>query len=230
MNLTTLIEEVSLPCTTFEVGGFRPTNNIEESWLGLVSHCLQDEEHPLDRHGNTMMPLGQFYLPALPYLPASLSRISLLTVFISPELEGDCDLMEGCFEVREYRELDLLVRKELADTVKGIKPFPLIPILVGADHPVWDGGGLTPEQEDAFVALESSGEISNYFDVTSHVYAHKFGGYPSFCQPGVDLQPYEFMFQVLSDEKIQLNVIDNGSLTFWRHPELETWKLYYDFY
>lgn len=230
MNLATLLEQIACPCTTFGVGGFRPTNAIEESWLGQVSHFLPDEEVPLDKHGCAMMPLGQFYLPALPYVPASLAGVSLLTAFISDDLEGDSDLMAGCWEIREYRSVDSLVRKEPEEKVAKLKPFPLRPQLVEADHPVWDGGGLTPEQENAFLALECSGDITNYYDVTSHNYSHKFGGYPSFCQSGVDFHPYEFVFQVSSDPKIQLNVIDSGSLTFWRHPDSETWKLYYDFY
>ena len=106
MDLAALLDQVGRPCTKFEAGGFRPTNEIEESWLGRVSHFLPEEEVPVDKHGNRMMELGQFYLPALPYVPASLSGISLLTAFISPELEGDSDLMEGCFEIREYRDID----------------------------------------------------------------------------------------------------------------------------
>ena len=232
MDLTTLLQEVGRPCTKFEVGGFRPTYEIEESWLGRVSLFLPDENVPIDKHGNQMMELGQFFLPALPYVPASLSDVSLVTAFISPEFEGDSDLMEGCFEIREYPHVDMLVHKETETETdgSGLKPFPLRPEQAMIDNPIWDGGGLTSTQEDAFLALKRSSQISNYYDVTSHVYGHKFGGYPSFCQSGVDLDPYEFVFQVASDAKIELNVIDSGSLMFWRHPKLETWKLYYDFY
>jgi len=107
--------------------------------------------------------------------------------------------------------------------------LPLKAGLVEADYPVWDGGGLTSDEEDAFLKLENDGDIPDYYDVTSHIYGHKFGGYPSFCQSGVDLDPYEFVFQISSDPKIRVNVIDGGSLTFWRHPETGDWKLYYDF-
>lgn len=230
MDLTTLLRQIGRPCTAFDVGGFRPTNDIEESWLGRVTHYAADETTPTDKHGEPMLELGQFYLPAMPFVPASLAGTTLLTAFISPNLEGDSDLMDGCWEIREYRSHACLVRRSSEKTATGLKPLPLRSYLVDADHPVWDGGGLTAEQEDAFIALEREGAIANYFDVTSRVYGHKFGGYPSFCQPGVDLHPFEFVFQVSSDPKIQLNVIDNGSLTFWRHPELGTWKLYYDFY
>jgi len=230
MKLAKLLEEVSRPCSTFQVGGFRPSEEIQESWLGRVSHFLPEEDIPIDKHGKRMIELGQFYLLDLPYVPDSLSDIVLLTVFISSELEGDSDLMDDCFLVREYKDISALIRKEVTSKAGGLKAFPLKVNPVEQDYPVWDGGGLTPEQEDAFIALEGSNEITDYFDVTSHTYGHKFGGYPSFCQPGVDLDPHEFVFQVSSDSKIQLNVIDGGNLTFWRHPVDGSWKIYYDFY
>ena len=67
--------------------------------------------------------------------------------------------------------------------------------------------------------MENSGMLESYHDITSPYYGHNFGGYPSFCQSGVDLDPYEFVSPVTSDAKLQLNVIDNGTLQFWRHPE-----------
>ena len=161
-----------------------------------------------------MIQLGQFYLPALPHVPSSLSDVALLTAFISPGLEGDSDLMEGCWEIREYQSVENLVRRESCHVEGGLKAFPLRHSLVEVDHPLWDGGGLTREQEVAFLELERSGEIEGYYEVTDHHYGHKFGGYPSFCQSGVDLYPHEFVFQIASDAKIQLNVIDNGNLTF----------------
>ena len=229
-ELQSLLKEISRPCTVFDVGGFRPTQAIEESWLGRVSRFRKEEGIPEDRHGNPMLPLGQFYLPALPFVPKSLSGISLLTVFLSSELEGDSDLMDGCWEVREYTDIDDLEERTSPKEGSGFKSFPLRSRLVEADHPIWDGGGLTADQEDAFLGLESRGEIEDYDEVTNHVHGHKFGGYPSFCQSGVDLAPHQFVFQISSDEKIGLNVIDNGSLTFWRNPENGSWKLYYDFY
>jgi hypothetical protein len=228
-NLDYLLQQVRRPCTQLECSRLFPTaHSIEQSWLGRVTHRLPDENIPLDKHGNEMMELGQFFLPALPYVPSPLSGVILLTAFISCELEGDSGDMEGCFEIREYRNIEQLITKESESL--GLRPFPADPKLAESDYPVWDGGGLTVVQEDAFLALERSGVISNYYDVTSHLYGHKFGGYPSFCQSGVDLQPHEFIFQVSSDDKLGLNVIDNGSLTFWRHPELKSWRLYYDSY
>ncbi len=65
----------------------------------------------------------------------------------------------------------------------------------------------------------------------THTYEHKIGGYPSFCQSGVDPgEGFEFVFQISSDSKINLNVVDSGSLMFWKHNETGEWALYYDFY
>jgi hypothetical protein len=41
---------------------------------------------------------------------------------------------------------------------------------------------------------------------------------------------FEFVFQISSDAKINLNVIGSGSLMFWTHVETGKWALYYDFY
>ena len=230
MSLDSLLSEINRPCTKFHVGGFRPTNEIDESWLGKVTLYAQDEELPIDKNSNPMIQIGQFYLPSIQNVHTSLSSVKLLTVFVSSELEGDCDLMDGNFAVREYSDLEGLEVKDFPAVEGSLKSFPLKPESLDSDHAIWDGGGLTPEQEDKVIEMEDDGVFDSYYDVTTHCYDHKFGGYPSFCQPGVDLHPYEFVFQVSSDEKLQLNVIDNGSFQFWRHPETGDWKLYYDFY
>ena len=43
-------------------------------------------------------------------------------------------------------------------------------------------------------------------------------------------QGFEFVFQLSSDSKVGLNVVDNGSLMFWKHKDTGDWRLYYDFY
>lgn len=232
MDLETLLAEIKRPCTTFELGGFRPTHALEESWLGSVTRYLPDEEIPIDQQGKPMVPLGQFYLPGLPYVPSLLSDVALLTVFSSTDFEGEAELMDGCWEVREYTDPSKLVVKQLPPPPNALKAFPLQAKLKEADYPVWDGGGLTDEQEDAFIALENEGIIEDFFDVAEHQGTHKVGGYPTFCQPGPEgeMEPYQFMFQIASDPKLQFNVVDGGVLSFWKHPTDGTWKLYYDFF
>lgn len=98
------------------------------------------------------------------------------------------------------------------------------------DYPQWEGG-IPVDIADAVLKLEIEGEIEDYYDIVEHLYTHKIGGYPSFCQSGVDFgEGFEFAFQISSDEKINLNVVDNGSLMFSRNQNTGEWKLYYDFY
>ncbi len=88
--------------------------------------CAADEELPVDQNGAPMLPLAQFYLPALPYVPQILDGVKLLTVFISQDLIGKFDEnMDGLWKVREYKNEDELVIKELANPRSQIKPFPL---------------------------------------------------------------------------------------------------------
>ena len=89
-----------------------------------------------------------------------------------------------------------------------------------------------PEDIEAeILRLERTGEIQSYYDLITHAYEHKIGGYPSFCQSGVDPgDDFEFVFQISSDPKINLNVVDGGSLMFWKNNTTGTWAIYYDFY
>ena len=57
--------------------------------------------------------------------------------------------------IREYTADDELVRYEYPASPDGSpKPFPLKPVLVEQDFPVWDGGGLDVDLEDEICGLE----------------------------------------------------------------------------
>ena len=63
----------------------------------------------------------------------------------------------------------------------------------------------------------------------------KVGGFPSYCQSGLEIydgfgKGFEFILQITSDEEINLNVIDNGSLMFAKNNKTNQWNIYYDFY
>ena len=102
---------------------------------------------------------------------------------------------------------------------------------VAEDFPLWDGGGIPDEVEQAILDLERSGRIECYYDLINHCYEHKLGGYPSYCQSGIDVgDGFEFVMQIASDAKIGLNVVDGGKLMFWKHRDTGEWALYFDFY
>ncbi|TDS13000.1 DUF1963 domain-containing protein [Sphingobacterium paludis] len=112
-----------------------------------------------------------------------------------------------------------------------LKPFPLRPQPTRDDYPVWDGGGLTREMEVEILELERSGIIESYYDITENQYGHKLGGYPSFCQPGVYFgDNFEFVFQIASDDKARLNIVDSGTMYFAKNAITGEWIFYCDFY
>lgn len=215
--------------TYFQTGGVRPRGAIDECWIGRVLAYAADEELPTDKNGAPMLPLAQFYLPALPYVPQVLDGVKLLAVFISQDLIGKFDEdMDGLWAIREYKNEGELVIKELANPRSQIRPFPLQPKFAADDTPVWDGGGLEPNVVHEILELKRSVGLY-YSDVTAGLEFYnctKLGGYPSFCQSGVSFgEGYQFVFQISSDEKANFNVIDGGSLMFAKNPQNGAWSL-----
>ncbi len=234
MNIQEIKNKIAKPTTKFDTGGFRPKNTIEESWIGKVFLFKEDEEIPRDENGNLMLPLAQFYLPDLPFVPETISDKKVITVFMSQNFPE-------CFEpipmgknwlIREYESIEELSVKEISNPNSFLKPFPLKSEFVKEDYPLWDGGGLSDEMFGIICDLEEKEGIEYYDDIgVNHEYQHKFGGYPSFCQAGVDFgENFEFIFQISSDGKANLNVIDSGSLMFSKNIKTNEWNLYYDFY
>ena len=235
MTVEDLKNKISKPVTKFSTGGFRPKNTIEESWIGKVFAYNEDEDIPLDKNGDQMFPLAQFYLPNLPYVHPSLKHTKLITVFVSAEWPECFEEMGELWLIREYESLVSIKIKNLETPNAVIKPFPLQAELDNYDFPLWDGGGLSLEDTDEILKLEDEGIIDDYFDITDHIYDHKIGGYPSFCQSGIGDaegfgEGFQFVFQIVSDYKANFNVVDGGSLMFAKNSETKQWSLYYDFY
>ena len=149
--------------------------------------------------------------------------------------------------LRTYAKDDILVKNEyLRDDNICPDSYPLIAKLNDKDFPVWDGGGLDFEVEDEICELEEEYDeeldkekneedvLDYYSDIaTNHSYLHKFGGYPSYCQPGLGLEAikgYHFVFQISSDEVARYNIVDSGSLMFFYNENEDKWVMYYDFY
>ena len=229
MEIDEIINKIQKPATRFLTGGFRPTNSIEESWIGKVSVFGKDEDIPFDEKGNKMLPLFQVFLLNLPFVPEILKDIKLITVFMSSKFPEVFEPMGKNWVLREYESLEDIEIREIDAFNPFIKPFPLKPELFENDFPIWDDKELNLRKE--ILELEKKGVIEDYYDFADHAYEHKIGGYPSFCQSGILFsEDFEFVFQVSSDEKAKLNVIDNGSFMFARNRFANEWEIYYDFY
>lgn len=219
----------------FVVGGFKPTHSMNESWIGRVYLYEEDEEIPIDDNGEQMIPLFQLCLDnlvSIPHaVPHALAGTKALTVFISQELPMDLVNNGENWLIREYKNSDTLVIKDLTNKKSNLKPFPLQLRIVEKDYPVWDGGGIPEEIEDKILALEDEGEIDSYYDMVECCYTHKLGGYPTFCQSGIDFgNDFEFIFQIASDTKVQLNIVDNGTIFLAKNSKTGEWKFYCDFH
>ncbi|WP_426132890.1 DUF1963 domain-containing protein [Pseudomonas sp. PWP3-1b2] len=231
MTIQEIKQRLARPALKLIAGGFRPVGSDEESWLGNVFLFRPDEGVPTNKNGEPLFPYAQFYLPALPFNSQVLGNVRVLTLFISNPFPEGFEPMGDNWLIREYGPDDVLVRKTLPVGGAFLKPFPLKAEVVPEDFPLWDGGGVPSDLEDEILKLERAGKIKGYYDMVTHTYEHKMGGYPSFCQSGVDPgEGFEFVFQISSDAKINLNVVDGGSLMFWKHAVTGEWALYYDFF
>ena len=250
-----LKEKIARPCTEFETKNFDYDDENKISWIGRVFLCKENEveERPKDNKGRTMYPVAQFYLANLPYLPETLKKFEYITVFMGEDFPEYNEEDEGVSKngngwiLRTYTKDDILVKNEyLRDDNICPDSYPLIAKLNDKDFPVWDGGGLDFEIEDEICDLEeeydeeldkekNEEDILDYYSdiVTNHSYLHKFGGYPSYCQPGLGLEAikgYQFVFQISSDEVARYNIVDSGSLMFFYNENEDEWVMYYDFY
>lgn len=228
MTIEELKDKLKRKAVIFETGGFMPTNEIGESWIGAVKWKLPDDEIPKDKSGNDMLPLATLFTGYLEYVPSEISDVVLCNVFISPDICNHLINMEGYYCVKTYKSVEGL---EPCSWVNNeIQAFPLKGKLVEDDYPQWDGG-MDPELEDAVIELEESEGLDYYEDIHNQDYSmHKVGGYPAYIQSGDWEKHYEFMFQISSDDKAQLNIVDGGSYYFFYSKDLGIWDMQCDFY
>jgi hypothetical protein len=83
MDIIEIKKLLAKPAAKFVAGGFRPTNSEVESWLGRVFLFRPEEGVPTNTVGNQLLPLAQFHIPSLPFVPSGLSNVHVLSIFIS---------------------------------------------------------------------------------------------------------------------------------------------------
>jgi hypothetical protein len=232
MTVSEIKNKLKQKATVFKTGGKKPTGALLESWIGSVRWSLESELSQQDKSGKEMIPLATIFLKGLPYIPAELNGVELLTIFMSPNVYDNLidEDLSPFFVIRKYTTLDGLVERTWNADI--IKSFPLFPQLVDNDFPTWDNGGIPLDLEDEILALENDEGIDYFDDICEEMYGvHKVGGYPCFCQSGYWFgNGYKFVMQISSDEKAKFNIVDCGNFYFFYHPEKEDWKVYCDFY
>jgi len=232
MNIAEIKNRLAKRATELSAGGFKPTYSDKESWIGRVAFYKEEESIPLDADGTPMLPLLQLSLEGLPYIPDGLENTKMITVFISENLPTDRHPYENGdgWLLREYSKDDQLINKKLEYLDSYIRSFPLKTTFIPEDYPVWDGGGIPSDIADEILRLEKAEEITDYYDIVENNYGHKLGGYPTFCQSGVDFgEGFEFMLQIASDGKANLNIVDAGTIFLAKNRKTGEWRLYIDF-
>jgi uncharacterized protein YwqG len=231
MEKNDLIEKLARQATEFITGGFKPTNSMQESWIGRVYIYAENEEIPRDQKGELMFPLVQFCLKDLPFVPNSIKDIEIITLFVAKEFPYGEVLEKENWVLREYRSNDKVIFKDLYHIQSSIRGFPLMPKLAKKDFPAWDSNDISEDLCKEILKLEEQNIISSYSGEIEQNYLTKIGGYPSYCQPGPDIEDnWEFIFQIASDEKANINIIDAGNLYFFKSKNTGEWEMHYDFF
>lgn len=226
MNITQIKDALFKQATIFKTGGFRPTEELGESWIGKVLWGRYGEIP------SNYEPICTLFLNDLPYLPKELINYQLITVYLDFDVFNNLnnDNLVSFFRINCFTNLDEI--QKINEQSTKIKPFPLKPLFIENDTPVWDSDDIDLKLQDEILHLEVEDGIEYYDDIVENIYSmHKFGGYPSFTQSGISFgEDYPFVFQISSDNKAHFNIVDNGSFYYFFNQEKHDWIVYCDFY
>lgn len=230
MTIEEIKNQLRKKAVIFKTGGIRPTSEIGESWIGKVGWQLPNETQPQDETGKLMEPIMTLFLEGLDYIPDALKGIKLITIYLSNEFWNNIGGGEYSkwFTIRTYDSLDNLVPCNYISSV--INPFPLVPELKTDDFPSWDN---VPDTLTSAITTIEDQEGLDYYDVIcENIYCeHKIGGNPASIQGGVGYdEGFEFVLEIVSDEKDNFNIVDSGNFYFGYNPQTKTWQVRCDYY
>jgi hypothetical protein len=162
-----------------------------------------------------MTPLFQLNISELPYVPANLADIALITVFVDQDGPPADHRGNGdAWLLRVYPGLAGLVPIGQPANCTSCKPFPVRWELINADYPTWDDAAsmdLPPDiEEDYEDQFETAGST-------------KVGGWPATIQSEIVWAPFnrhpanpEYVFQIASEPKARWSWGDAGIGYFGR--------------
>jgi len=184
---------ISRPAIIFEVGGFKPIDDIKSSWIGKVLVAMDGENWPIS-NGQPMIPLCQINLTNLPYKPENLKDIEFITIFIDSKkipFEDEPNGDKWC--LRAYKNINELMSVSQPDIDSPIKPFQLKAKLVENDYPC---------REDCPIKIPEEYK-EDYYDLFETKPGIKLGGWPKLIQSEIFWAPLnqhpanpEYFFQI----------------------------------
>jgi uncharacterized protein YwqG len=192
------IKELSRPAIIMDIGGFRPPDDPLASWFGKVNMALADEEWP-QTNGQPMHALCQLNLLELPYKPALLADLAMLTIFIGPT-QLPVDEPNGTnWCLRAYPDLSILRPLSANKGPSPIKAFPMRARAIDHDYPCLD------DAESNGIEIDDADEFQERYP---NAEGFKLAGWPTLIQSQVgwdtpalvDGEP-QFAFQIGSCEK-----------------------------
>lgn len=77
LNITQIKEALFKKATIFKTGGFRPTEELGESWIGKVLWGKEGENIP-----SNFEPICTLFLNELPYVTKELMNYQLITIYM----------------------------------------------------------------------------------------------------------------------------------------------------
>lgn len=177
-----------------------------------------------------MHALCQLNLTELPFCPARLADLEMITVFVGPaELPVD-EANGSSWCLRAYKQLNELRPLEQVDSSSSIKPFPMTPRIIDEDYPCL---------EDVAIDLPADVE-DDYYDLFKNVEGFKLAGWPSLIQSAIYWAPWnqhpaspEYVFQIDSSEKANWMWGDCGVGYFGRGTvagHVDDWTLQWQCY
>ena len=203
-----------------------------QSWLGRVTRQNPGEERPVDAEGTPLEPLATIFVRDLPYVPAPLKKLELITIY-APQEAWAADPEEeprlGCV-IRSYASVENLEPCDYESTE--LTPCIFTPEHVRNDIPKWPNCGGSGELWEEICEHEISRGKYYQDDIYPTDYeTHKLGGYPTYAQEAPELPAgYEFVLQISHDDNAGLDIGDCGNYFFYYNASENDWRVYADCY